>query len=79
MLHWSILRMGFFSHDLPKPTHLVGTLPDLGHMKRRMSKADRARIAARLDAWLLPELHFFLQVKNSAKIENCLATTENKG
>lgn len=79
LLYWSTLRMGFFSHDLPKPTHLVGTLPDLGQMKRRMTKADRARIAARLDAWLLPELHFFCKLKTVQRLRTVWQQLKPRG
>lgn len=41
--------LAFFGHDLPKPTHLVGTLPDMGTLCKKMTKADRAKFRARLE------------------------------
>lgn len=39
---------GCFGHDLPKPTHLWGTLPNLGAMTRKMTRAKRSQIQQRL-------------------------------
>lgn len=41
-------RQGCFGHDLPKPTHLWGTLPNLGAMTRKMTRAKRSQIQQRL-------------------------------
>ena len=57
---WPVLslRLAFFGHDLPKPTHLVGTLPDMGTLCKKMTKADRAKFRARLETRHIGTKHY---------------------
>lgn len=40
--------MGFFGHDLAKPSHILGNFRALQHLGRTLSKADRIRFSERL-------------------------------
>jgi len=41
--------MGFFSHDLCKPTHILTNSRSFSGLARKLTKADRARIQARFE------------------------------
>ena len=77
--HVTSLRLAFFGHDLPKPTHLMGTLPDMSTLTKKMTKADRAKFRARLETRHIIGLKLRIKlIMVSSKLLDCSSSPQDK-